>query len=51
VSLHYILVVEKRLVAHIDLVDQEYMRILVDPDSLSQDFDQYIEQDNLAIRM
>lgn len=47
-SLHYILVVEKHLAVRTDLVDQEYMQILVDLGSLSQDSDQYIEQDNLA---
>lgn len=47
-SLHYILAVEKRLAVHIGLVDQEYMQILVDLGSLSQDSDQCIEQDNLV---
>lgn len=46
--LHYILAAERRLAVHIGLVDQEYMRILVGLGSLSQDFDQCIEQDNLA---
>lgn len=47
-SLHYILAAEKRLAVRTGLVDQECMRMLVDLGSLSQDFDQCIEQDNLA---
>lgn len=50
-SLHYILVVEKRLAVRIDLVDQECMQFLVDLGNLSQDSDQRIEQDNLAERV
>jgi hypothetical protein len=46
--LHYILAAERRLAVHTGLVDQECMQILVGLGSLSQDFDQYIEQDNLA---
>lgn len=48
VLLYYIPAVEKHLAVRIDLVDQEYMWILVDLDNSSQDSDQCIEQDNLA---
>lgn len=47
-SLRCILVAERRWADHTDLVDQDCMQILVVLDSLSQDSDSCIEQDNLA---
>lgn len=43
-----ILVAEKCLVVHTGLVGQESMQTLVALGNLSQGFDWYIEQDNLA---